>query len=128
MIRAFIIFVLFLTYSTLAAQAESDFQFFLDVDRPILNEVKKEISQDQNELELSLSILFGVYQNFISSQDGSTCSFYPSCSKYCQHAIRHNGLILGGIQGLDRLVRCNGLSPNKYELDLKRRKLIDHVK
>ncbi len=83
--------------------------------------------KDQNELQLTSSFLFTVYSNLISSQDGSRCGFYPSCSGYCRQAISKNGVIKGTIQGLDRLTRCNGLTPTKYEFDLARKKLVDHV-
>jgi len=107
-------------------QSDGDINFFL------VNPVKKdpapkEIKKDKNDIELTVSLLFGFYQNFLSTQDGSTCSFYPSCSRYCKHAISKNGLIKGCVQGLDRLVRCNGLSPRKYKVDIEKRKLVDHV-
>lgn len=32
---------------------------------------------------------------------------------------------MGGIKTMDRLTRCNGLSPQKYEVDEKAKLLID---
>lgn len=85
------------------------------------------IKQDKNELQLLGYIVYQVYHNLVSSQDGAVCNFYPTCSAYCRHAIRKNGFLKGGMQSLDRVIRCNGLSPEKYEVDIKRLKFIDHV-
>jgi len=86
------------------------------------------VKPDKNELRLATTILFATYRNLISSQDGSRCRFYPTCSAYCKSAIHKHGVVRGTIQGLDRLTRCNGLSPQKYTIDIQRRKLVDHVR
>lgn len=85
------------------------------------------VAKDKNEIERTGNILYGIYRNLISSQDGSTCRFHPTCSAYCRSAIYKSGFIFGMIKSMDRLTRCNGLSPEKYEIDMKRRKLVDHV-
>ncbi|MBI2968441.1 MAG: membrane protein insertion efficiency factor YidD [Bacteroidetes bacterium] len=69
---------------------------------------------NRNEIELFLSGLFLVYKNFISSQDGSHCTFSPSCSEYCVQSVKKNGLLIGLADSFDRLTRCNGMSPEKY--------------
>jgi len=53
-------------------------------------------------------LLFRFYKNFISSQDGSNCTFYPSCSKYASECVVQEGLFLGTLLAFDRINRCNG--------------------
>lgn len=59
--------------------------------------------------------LFFIYKTFISSQDGSKCSFYPSCSEYGLLCIEKHGVFEGILKTSDRLSRCNGLSPENYD-------------
>lgn len=72
---------------------------------------------NRNEVETLFSGLFLFYKNFISSQDLTVCTFTPSCSEYGILAVKRHGLIKGGILTMDRLTRCNGLSPEKYDID-----------
>lgn len=111
----------------LHGQSAQDFSFFDGKPKThqkveTLNTVRK-----FNEAKFTVHLLLDTYSKFISSQDGSRCGFYPTCSGYCRRAIRKNGLVLGGIQACDRFTRCNGLSPEKYKVDIKRVKMIDHV-
>lgn len=114
-------------------QSQNDIAFFhseITVETATLNNRAQQvnaISPDKNELQVLGFVIYQVYHNLISSQDGSVCNFHPTCSAYCRHAIRKNGLIHGSIQSLDRVMRCNGLSPEKYQIDFQKRKLIDHV-
>ncbi len=80
---------------------------------------------NKNEIQVAFSGLFLFYKNFMSSQDLTVCTFTPSCSEYGILAIKHHGLIKGGLMTFDRLTRCNGLSPQKYEIDTKLRLLKD---
>lgn len=36
----------------------------------------------------------------------STCSHSPSCSSYMKIAIKKDGVIVGGIQGLKKIMSC----------------------
>lgn len=114
----------------MSAQTSSDFSkvnlLFADEEQTSTSSVAS-IKKDKNEFQLTQSMFFAIYSNLISSQDGTRCRFYPTCSGYCRQAIIKNGLVLGMIQGLDRLTRCNGLSANKYKIDFDRKRLIDHV-
>jgi putative component of membrane protein insertase Oxa1/YidC/SpoIIIJ protein YidD len=83
--------------------------------------------QNPNELQALLSGLFLFYKSFISSQDRSRCSFHPSCSEYGLGAVKKLGVVRGAISTFDRLARCNGLSPELYEIDMERRALSDPV-
>lgn len=89
---------------------------------------KEQISNNSNEVETVVSAFFLIYKEFFSSQDANRCAFYPSCSLYSIMSIKNEGLIKGGIMTFDRLTRCNGLSPEKYEADYKNRSYIDPVK
>ncbi|HRD05909.1 MAG: membrane protein insertion efficiency factor YidD [Saprospiraceae bacterium] len=89
---------------------------------------KEHIQGNQNEIQTVFSALFFMYKEVLSSQDANRCAFYPSCSLYGIMAVKQQGLIKGGIMTLDRLTRCNGLSPEKYEIDTKKRALVDPVK
>jgi len=85
------------------------------------------VYKDQNEIDQSIRYLYLVYKNYFSSQDSNQCSFTPSCSDYSLAIIRKHGIVKGGVKTLDRLIRCNSLSPEKYEIDFQKRKLIDRV-
>jgi putative membrane protein insertion efficiency factor len=66
---------------------------------------------------LKLFLLGGIYfyQNFLSSQDGPTCQFAPSCSRYGVKAISQYGAFQGTLLTADRLLRCNPFTRGKYE-------------
>jgi putative membrane protein insertion efficiency factor len=49
------------------------------------------------------------YRRFISPTQGPRCGFYPSCSAFGLHAVRHHGPVTGGLMTADRLMRCNAL-------------------
>jgi putative component of membrane protein insertase Oxa1/YidC/SpoIIIJ protein YidD len=68
-----------------------------------------------------------IYSKFISSQDGNACCFSVSCSDYCVSAVRNNGVFKGALLTADRLTRCNGIQPDRYETDSLSGKNIDDV-
>ena len=80
---------------------------------------------NQTEWDVVASGLFLFYKNFISSQDGNRCSFHPSCSEFAVQIIRKKGWLIGVMGTFDRLMRCNSLSPEWYEIDYERKLLID---
>lgn len=61
-----------------------------------------------DQTKSNYSGLHGFYKRFISSQDGASCQFAPSCSHYAKLAIKKHHLFLGIILTTDRLIRCNG--------------------
>lgn len=63
----------------------------------------KKIKQPNNG-----GVFFRFYKNFISTQDGGNCTFYPSCSKYASDCVAHKGIFLGTLFAFDRIARCNG--------------------
>ena len=80
-----------------------------------------------NEIKLLLTTGFAFYKTFISSQDGMTCTFHPSCSSYALSTIQTNG-ILGVLDAIDRLMRCHGLSPEKYTVHEPSHRFYDPVR
>ncbi len=82
---------------------------------------------ETNEVKVFFKGLFIFYKSFISSQDGNSCSFTPSCSEYGLQAIQKKGLFIGTLATFDRLTRCNGLSPENYSYDAEKHLLIDPV-
>lgn len=84
------------------------------------------VSDNTNELQYVFTGLFLFYKFAISSQDNNRCTFHPSCSEYGILAVKKHGAIAGIFATLDRLQRCNGLSPEKYEIDIDKQLLIDH--
>lgn len=71
--------------------------------------------------------LFVLYKNFVSSQDAGNCSFSPSCSVYMKNALEEMGVVKGLLDGIDRVMRCNGAHTDQYFIDHEKRKLIDPV-
>jgi putative component of membrane protein insertase Oxa1/YidC/SpoIIIJ protein YidD len=79
-----------------------------------------------NELDATFSALFLFYKYAISSQDFNKCSFTPSCSEYGIMAVKKYGAMKGMLATIDRLNRCNGMSPENYVIDREQLKLIDN--
>lgn len=83
--------------------------------------------ENPNELQTVFSGLFLMYKAFFSSQDNQRCGFHPSCSEYGLEAVKKLGVLRGMISTFDRLTRCNGFSPNQYEIDYQNKALKDPV-
>lgn len=101
------------SFSTLFKPAESKPGYSLKID-------------PTNEFRLILTGGFAFYKTFISSQDGMKCTFYPSCSVYALNTIKTNGLF-GIFDAIDRLTRCNGISPEKYHIHEPSQRYYDPV-
>jgi putative membrane protein insertion efficiency factor len=76
-----------------------------------------EAKNNKNEVQVVFSGFFLFYKTFFSSQDLTVCTFTPSCSEYGILAVKKFGMLKGGVMTMDRLTRCNGLSPHNYEFD-----------
>ena len=83
--------------------------------------------QETSELKLVATGLIRLYQKFISSQDGPTCGFSPSCSRFGMACIHEYGFVRGILLTADRLLRCNGSQSNHYRKDSVTGKYIDPV-
>jgi putative membrane protein insertion efficiency factor len=75
----------------------------------------------------SVKSLFSFYKRYISSQDGQSCRFTPSCSEYAFLSIKKHGFMMGLLDFFDRFSRCNPLSPENYELHADRQSFLDPV-
>jgi putative component of membrane protein insertase Oxa1/YidC/SpoIIIJ protein YidD len=72
--------------------------------------------ENTNELRLFLVGSIHLYQSLFSSQDMPRCGFRPSCSHFGQEAISGYGF-QGLLMTSDRLLRCNGMSTNHYDIN-----------
>lgn len=103
-------------------------QAFSTAPKPRLRDQFVLSQENPNELQAVFSGLFLFYKSFFSSQDNQRCGFYPSCSEFGLEAVKKLGVIRGVVCTCDRLTRCNGLSPEQYELNREKRGLNDPVK
>ena len=55
------------------------------------------------------------YQRKISPLFGPRCRYYPTCSQYTFDAIERYGVLIGGVLGTLRLLRCNPFSKGGYD-------------
>ena len=76
-------------------------------------------------LALPFILLIKIYRLFISPLLGKNCIYTPSCSEYGIISVKKNGLFEGVLMTSDRLLRCNGLSPEKYDLIIDKNLLYD---
>lgn len=121
-----ILFLLSLSLSfQLKAQSKSEINLLRGVIQTPQKRVYKEAKGNRNEVQYLFSGLFLFYKTFFSSQDLTVCTFTPSCSEFGILAVKKSGVVMGGIKTMDRLTRCNGLSPEKYAIDFKEKLLID---
>ena len=74
------------------------------------------LKENSNELIQVSTFLFIFYKEFFSSQDGNHCVFQPSCSVYTVEAVKKQGIVIGLMNGFDRLLRCNRMSPENYKM------------
>lgn len=108
------------------AQSEFEIVKMKEVIYPYYSKKEYSIARNNvNELQYLFSGLFLFYKAFVSSQDGQSCSFTPSCSEFGMEAVKKQGLITGVLNTIDRLTRCNSLSPEKYTRDTKTNLLYD---
>jgi putative membrane protein insertion efficiency factor len=94
---------------------------------PKPQEVVRFNPQETSELKLAATGLIRLYQKFISSQDGPTCNFVPSCSRFGMACIQEYGMLRGFLLTSDRLLRCNGSESRHHHKDVTTGKHIDPV-
>lgn len=98
--------------------------FFLPAQTILLSDSLLDMNMLSKENKIGTKKI-AFYRKYISSQDGSVCSFYPSCSAYLNLAVRNNGFWLGALLTVDRITRCNGHHHEFYEFNGKRNKPVD---
>lgn len=94
---------------------------------PVKNDVEEYHVAHQKHKHFSKAV-YTFYKNFLSSQDGNVCTFYPSCSNYAMECYRRKGLLVATLATFDRISRCNGLSPEKYDRYKNSRYFYDPVR
>jgi len=123
-----IIILLAVFASRASSQSPTEIKSYQDLFRPAISTPDYSLKIDPtNEFLLVLTGGFAFYKTFISSQDGMVCTFHPSCSSYALSTIRINGF-LGLLDAIDRLTRCNGLSPEKYPIHEHTHRYYDPVR
>lgn len=60
-------------------------------------------------------LMVRLYQTTLSPLLGGRCRFVPSCSEYCIEAVRTRGVVVGGLMGLWRILRCHPLARGGYD-------------
>ena len=105
-----------LSFPTFADEAK-DLAFIRKVNPIFLTPKAREVvrfnPQETSELKLAATGLIRLYQKFVSSQDGPSCNFVPTCSRFGMACIQEYGTVRGILLTADRLLRCNG-SPSRY--------------
>ncbi len=121
--------VVILSTSSYADEA-TDLAFIREVN-PITKEKREEVirfnPQETSELKFAATGLIRLYQKFISSQDGPTCNFTPTCSRFGMACIQEYGILRGILLTADRLLRCNGSQSTLYHKDTRTSKYIDPI-
>jgi putative membrane protein insertion efficiency factor len=123
------VFVVFLGLPTFAGEA-ADLTFIRKVNpitTPRAQETVRFNPQAPSELKLVAMGLIRLYQKFVSSQDGPSCNFHPTCSHFGMACIQEYGLGRGILLTADRLLRCNGSQTQHYHKDEITGKYIDPV-
>jgi len=52
-------------------------------------------------------MLFHFYEHHLTTFNGSTCRYYPTCSAYAKESIQKFGLAVGIVVGAERFMRCH---------------------
>ena len=125
-VKTLCITILFLSSPIFLMGQTLDVLGFEDIMDPVDTRKKYTMAKNNHTLtEITFSSLFLFYKTTFSSQDGTRCNFHPSCSEYGLLSVKKYGLFPGMLSTFDRLTRCNGLAPEKYEYDPKMDLLID---
>ena len=126
---AITLFIMIFSASTYAGEA-TDLAFIRKVN-PVINEKPQSVShfnfQETSTLKFAATGLIRLYQKFVSTQDGPTCSFTPTCSRFGMACIQEYGMLRGILLTADRLIRCNGSHSKYYYKDLRTGKYIDPI-
>ena len=135
MVNRLVLFCVFclsvvLSVSPTFSEEAADLAFIRKVN-PILKSKPQEVirfnPQETSELKVVATGLIRLYQKFVSSQDGPTCNFHPTCSRFGMACIQEYGVVRGMLLTADRLLRCNGSKSQHYHKDGVTGKYIDPV-
>ncbi len=76
-----------------------------------------EAASPNRHLYMPLELAHRFYAHSVSSQDGATCGFTPSCSGFAVQALHRFGPIHGLLLTVDRLQRDHPQSGDHYPMD-----------
>lgn len=98
------------------SQNKQDIELVRNIYKPDIQKLdfREYTKENHNEVHWIASGLFIIYKSFFSSQDANRCVFHPSCSVYAMQSLKQHGIIPGLADAMDRLSRCNRLSPENY--------------
>jgi len=68
-----------------------------------------------NFISNALVFIIGLYRLFVSPLFPDACRHYPSCSSYCQEALKRYGVFRGGLLSIKRILKCNPFYPGGYD-------------
>lgn len=77
--------------------------------------------------QAAIKSLFHFYKHYVSSQDGQSCRFSPSCSEFAFLSIKKHGIVIGIVDFFDRFTRCNPMSSENYAVDMEHKLYLDPV-
>ena len=72
--------------------------------------LRKKVFKPYIKMFCMRAILF--YQKYISKK---RCPYRPSCSQYTLESINNNGVIIGILLGIFRILRCNPFTKGGYD-------------
>lgn len=81
---------------------------------------KHTLNQPTSTFIVPLYGMFKIYKKFVSSQDGNSCIFKPTCSQYAIDAINKKGIVIGVLEAADRVLRCNSFSLKDQQPELNK--------
>ncbi|MCG9126684.1 membrane protein insertion efficiency factor YidD [Candidatus Poribacteria bacterium] len=126
-----IIFFLLLTLYVPTYAGENEDLLYIQQTNPIVTAESDLVNRfnlrETSELKFAATGFIRLYQKFISSQDGPTCQFTPTCSRFGMACIQKYGMLRGILLAADRLIRCNGQQSHFYSIDLKMNKYTDPI-
>ena len=130
-ITFFCLFCLFIVFIFPTFADEASDLVFIRKANPIMTPKPQEgirfNPRETSELKLAATGLIRLYQKFISSQDGPTCNFSPTCSRFGMGCIQEYGMVRGLLLTADRLLRCNGSQLGHYHKDEATGKYVDPI-
>ncbi len=78
--------------------------------RKTVRYLRKHVFRPYLKMLCMRAILF--YQKYLSKK---TCLYRPTCSQYTLEAINNQGVFLGILLGMWRILRCNPFSKGGYD-------------
>ncbi|MDG1099250.1 MAG: membrane protein insertion efficiency factor YidD [Bacteroidia bacterium] len=105
--------LVFLLPLALFSQSKNVVDFVKNTGSKSSSGIRLQVHEKKTVASVLMYPSYWIYKQFISSQDGAMCSFYPSCANYGLQALSQKG-ILGIFYSFDRVSRCHGIYPAIY--------------